>query len=140
MNDYWIKALGMGAREQQLPDRWDEIGNGLFRHELTSGVRPGMRTGEGIVYYASGTGLIFAVGEITSFPFRSDDPDQPHWPWRVKVKLTHWRDFIPDGVPLEALNVEERDLRQTIKRRSHIRLSAAEYDEAVRLLAIPAGV
>jgi hypothetical protein len=94
-----------------------------------------MRTGDGIVYYASGTGLIFAVGKITSYPFRSEDPEHQGWPWRAKVKLSHWRDFIPDGVPLEALNVEERDLRQTIKRRSHIRLSEAEYREAVRLLS-----
>lgn len=137
MNDYWIKALGMGAREQQLPDHWADIDNGIFHRELTSAVRPGMRTGEGIVYYASGTGLIFAVGETTSFPYRNDDPEHQGWPWRVKVKLLHWRDFISDGVPLEALNVEERDLRQVIKRRSHIRLSEAEYDEAVRLLSQP---
>ena len=137
MNDYWIKALGMGAREQQLPDHWADIDNGIFHRELTSAVRPGMRTGEGIVYYASGTGLIFAVGEITSFPYRNDDPEHQGWPWRVKVKLSHWRDSISDGVPLEALNVGERDLRQVIKRRSHIRLSEAEYDEAVRLLSQP---
>jgi len=96
-----------------------------------------MRTGEGIVYYASGTGLIFAVGEIMGFPYRNDDPAHQGWPWRVKVKLSHWRDSISDGVPLEALNVEERDLRQVIKRRSHIRLSEAEYNEAVRLLSQP---
>jgi hypothetical protein len=137
MNDYWIKALGMGAREQRLPDQWAQIDNGLFHRELTSAVRPGMRTGDGIVYYASGTGVIFAVGKITSYPFRSEDPEHQGWPWRAKVKLSHWRDFIHDGVPLEALNVEDRDLRQTIKRRSHIRLSEAEYEEAVRLLSQP---
>lgn len=135
MDDYWIKALGMGARQQQMPNNWAEIGNGLFHREVTSGVRPGMRTGDGIVYYASGIGLVFAVGEVTSFPFPFDDPEQPHWPWRARVKLTHWRDFIPDGVPLEALNVEKRDLRQSIKRRSHIRLSQGEYQEALRLLS-----
>lgn len=135
MEDYWIKALGMGARERQLPDNWESVDNGLFRKALTSAVQPGMRPGHGIVYYASGTGLVFAAGEITSFPYRFDDPDQLDWPWRVNVALTAWRDFVHDGVPLEALNVAGRDLRQTIKRRSHIRLRSPEYAEATRRLS-----
>jgi hypothetical protein len=55
------------------------------------------------------------------------------------VTLTHWRDFLLDGVPLEVLNAEERDLRNMIKRRSHIRLSANEYDAAVRALRAQPG-
>lgn len=134
VDDYWIKALGMGAREQQFPDDWRGLSGGLFQTALTSAVQPAMRPGHGIVYYASGIGLVFAAGVITSFPYRFDDPAEPDWPWRVNVELTASRDFIHDGVPLEALNVAGRDLRQTIKRRSHIRLRAAEYAEAVRLL------
>jgi len=95
-----------------------------------------MRPEEGIVLYASGTGVIFAVGEITSFTYQLEDTDQPAWPWRVNVKLAAWREFVHDGIPLEALNVEERDVRQSIKRRSHIRLSEAEYAEAQRLLSL----
>ena len=94
-----------------------------------------MAPGDGIVLYASGTGLFFAVGEVTSFPYRFEDDGQTDWPWRVNVKLAHSREFLHDGVPLEVLNVDERDLRKTIKRRSHIRLSAAEYDAAVRVLS-----
>lgn len=135
MTDFWIKALGMGAREQQLPDKWATIADGLFHNAVTFAGQPGMVPGDGIVLYASGTGLFFAVGEVKSFPYRFEEDGTTDWPWRVNVKLAHWREFLHDGVPLEVLNVDERDLRKTIKRRSHIRLSATEYDAAVRALS-----
>jgi len=52
----------------------------------------------------------------------------------VNAKLYHWREFLHDGEPLEALNVGERDLRKVIKRRSHIRLTDAEFNAAVAAL------
>ena len=125
----------MGAREQQLPDDWASIGNGLFHRAATFGGRPGMRTGDRIVLYASGWGVIFAVGEVTSLPYRHIDEGEEDWPWRVNVALARSRQFLHDGVPLDVLNVEERDLRNTIKRRSHLRLSPTEYDAAVRALS-----
>jgi hypothetical protein len=134
MNDHWIKALGMGAREQQLPDDWGRVGNGLFHNAVTFSGRPGLKSGDGIVLYASGTGLVFAVGIVTSFPYLFEEDGTTGWPWRVNVKLEYWRDFLHDGVPLEELNVDGRDLRNRMKRRSHIRLSAAEYEAAVSSL------
>jgi hypothetical protein len=121
--DKWIKALGMGARGPRLPDHWADIDDGLFCRAVTFGVRPGMKTGHGIVLYASGTGLGLRhwIRNQPSVPAGSTRPR------RVNVALDHWRDFVHDGVALELLNVEERDLRRVIKRRSHVRLSDAGF-------------
>ena len=48
--------------------------------------------------YATGTGLFFAVGTVTSDPYR-DQEDTGDWPWRINVKLDHWRDFVHEGEP-----------------------------------------
>ena len=135
MDDFWIKALGMGARDQQLPDDWSGVGEGLFHNAVTFAGRSGMRPGDGIVLYASGTGVFFAVGEVTSFPYRFEEAGATDWPWRVNVKLAQAREFLHDGVPLNMLNIDGRDVPKTIKRRSHIRLSEREYEAAVSALS-----
>jgi hypothetical protein len=132
--DNWIKALGMGARGHQLPDDWASVGEGLFHNAITFASRPGVRKGDRVVLYASGTGVIFAVGSVTSHPYLAEENPGTDWPWRVNVKLDHWREFLHDGEPLEALNVDERDLRKVIKRRSHIRLTDAEFNAATAAL------
>ncbi|HET7484312.1 MAG TPA: hypothetical protein VFJ64_02940 [Solirubrobacterales bacterium] len=135
MSDHWLKALGMGARGQQIPDDWSSVADGLFHNAITFAARPGLAKGDGVVLYAAGTGLIFAVGSVTSYPYLAEEDATTGWPWRVNVKLDHWRQFIHDGEPLSALSVEDRDLRKVIKRRSHIRLSDAEYAAATQALA-----
>ena len=132
--DNWVKALGMGVRGQQLPDHWEDIDHGLFHRAVTFSRRPSMKAGEGIVLYASGTGLIFAVGHVTSYPYKQEAVGHEAWPWRVNIDLAHYREFVHDGVALEVLNVEDRDLRTVMKRRSHARLSDAEYAAAVAAL------
>jgi hypothetical protein len=134
MPDNWIKALGMGVREQQLPDEWGSVGDGLFHNAITFAAKPGLAKGDGVVLYASGTGLVFAVGSVTSYPYLAEEDAATDWPWRVNVNLDHWREFLHDGEPLQALNVDDRDLRKVIKRRSHIRLSDAEFEAAVAVL------
>ena len=134
MDDSWLKALGMGARGQQIPDDWASLGNGLFRNAVTFARRPGIKSGDGIVLYASGTGLFFAIGNATSYPYLFDEGGSTSWPWRVNVRLDHWRDFVHDGVSLDVLNVNGRNLRVSIKRRSHIRLSALEHQAAASAL------
>lgn len=133
MPDNWIKSLGMGARGHQLRDDWKNERGGLLVKALTFARRPGLAKGDGVVLYAAGTGLVFAVGSATSHPYL-DESDTTNWPWRVNIKLDWAREFIHDGEPLEALNVDERDLRTAMKRRSHIRLSEAEFDAAVKAL------
>src|SRR4051794_10084626 len=119
--EYWLKALGMGARGQQMPDDWRSIN--VLTHAATFGREPSVKAGDGIVYYASGKGLVFAAGEVTSYPYRAEDPSEANWPWRVNVRLDTQVEYIHEGTPLESLNVGDRDLRSSMRRHSHIRLS-----------------
>ena len=133
MADSWIKSLGMGARDRRLRDDWRNERDGLLDKALPFSGRPGLAKGDGVVLYAAGTGLIFAIGKVTSHPYR-DEADNTNWPWRVNIALDSAREFLHEGESLEILNVEGRDLRRVIKRRSHVRLSDAEFQAAVRAL------
>lgn len=137
MPDNWIKALGMGVRGKQLRDDWRNERGGLFLEALTFARRPGLAKGDGVVLYAVGVGVVFAVGRVTSHPFL-DDSDESNWPWRVNIELdeSRSREFVHDGEPLDVLSVDERDLRKAMKRRSHIRLSDAEFEAAEDALRV----
>src|SRR4051794_37682395 len=109
--DYWLKMFGGGRREQLLRNDWMNERHGLLLEAATFPRRPGIRTGDGIVYYGAGHRVFFAAGHAISLPFQAEAYDETRWPWRVKVSLP-WRvEFIHDGVPLEHLNVDDRDLR-----------------------------
>jgi hypothetical protein len=127
----WLKSLGYGARGQQIPDRWDTIEDGLFRRAVIFPQRPSVQPGDGIVLYAAGTGVFFAAGEATSWPYKHDDTP---WPWRVDIELIASRDHVRNGVSLDALEVEERRHNIRIRRRSHVNLSQVEFDAAVEAL------
>jgi hypothetical protein len=135
MTDNWLKSLGMGARGQQLPDDWGTVGSGLFHNAITFASNSSLKRGDGVVLYASGTGLFFAVGSVTSFPYLAEESSGTDWPWRVNVELDHWRDFVHDGEPLADLSIDGRNLGQVIKRRSHVRLSNSEFAAATAALA-----
>lgn len=132
MRDFWLKALGMGARGEPLPDDWKSWKSGLLGKALIFPRRPNIERGDGLILYAAGTRLIFAVGEATSYPYQRDG-DSP-WPWHIDIHYTHSRDFVHDGIPLTAIDVEGRGLPKLMRRRSHIRLRPREYDAAMQLL------
>jgi hypothetical protein len=132
--DYWLKMLGGGRREQLLRNDWMNERGGLLLGAATFPHRPGIRTGDGIVYYGAGHRVVFAAGYATSLPFLAESDDETRWPWRVKVSLRWTIEFIHDGVPLEHLNVSDRDLRNSIKQHSHIRLRPDEYEAAAKAL------
>jgi hypothetical protein len=138
-NDNWIKALGGGAREAQLPDDWGTVADGLFHNAVTFGRRPNIERGDQIALYASGWKLIFAVGEVTTYPYQAESSSETPWPWRVNVQLSRSVRYVHDGVPLDALSVDGRDLSVSMRRRSHMRLSDAEYQIAVAGLARQSG-
>jgi len=132
MDNSWIKALGGGPRIKRMPDAWRDVGNGLFERGVTFAQNSSIEPGDKIVLYAAGWGAFFACGTAHSCPYEYDDDDP--WRWRVDFKLDHAVPRIHDGVPLQVLNVDGRDLRIAMRRRSHIRLSEAEYDAAVQAL------
>lgn len=129
MGTYWLKALGGGPRVGRMPDDWRSVENGLFERAITFGHNSSLEPGDKIVLYAAGWGAFFAIGSALSYPYKHDDGK---WGWRVDVALDHAVSFVHHGVPLKTLNVDGRDLRVSMKRRSHIRLSDAEYEEALQ--------
>jgi hypothetical protein len=130
--DYWLKAFGFGARRRRLRDDWKMERNGLLLEYATFPRLPRIRTGDGIVYYAAGHGVVFAAGTATSLPFLATDDDSA-WPYRVRVSLQHALDFVHDGEPLENISTR-RALQLSIRQQSHIRLDVEEYEAAIRAL------
>jgi hypothetical protein len=129
VSDNWMKALG--TSKDPLQDDWQRARRGLFLRAVTFATKPSLRTGDRVVLYATGKGLVFAAGDVISIPYEEDGDSR--WGWRVRVSLTHGTTYIHDGVPLERIE-EERILRNTIKRRSHIRLTDGEFEKALELL------
>lgn len=130
----WIKALGGGPRIQRMPDDWRDVGEGLFERAVTFARRSRIEPGDKIVLYAAGWGAFFACGTAHSYPYECDEDDD-RWRWRVDFQIDHAVPWIHDGLPLQVLNIDGRDLRVAMRRRSHIRLSEVEYDAAVKALA-----
>jgi hypothetical protein len=127
---YWLKLLGTTGHQMQ-----DDWSNEDKRDEgfVASRKRMSMRPGDRIVCYATGVGSVFAVGTVTSFPHKA--PDDEGFEWRVGVELENPKQFLHEGVPLDYLNVDGRDLRKSIKRQSHVKLTSAEFEAAVKALA-----
>jgi hypothetical protein len=127
---YWLKLLGTAGHQMQ--DDWtnEDERSGDF---VASRKRMAMKPGDRVVCYATGIGSVFAVGTVTSFPYKA--PDDEGFEWRVSVELEDPKQFLHEGVPLDYLNVDGRDLRKSIKRQSHVKLSRAEFEAAVKALA-----
>jgi hypothetical protein len=120
----WLKNVGTSARP--IEDAWRNNRDWLFKF-VTSRQRMNMKPGDGIAYYATGLGSVFALGTVTSFVYEQREAEHEDFVWRVDVELSRWRDFVHAGVPLEHVSVEERDLPGSIKQKSHIKLSPAEF-------------
>jgi hypothetical protein len=119
----WLKLIGTSA--EPLKDAWlDE--RDFFRGYATFPRRPGIKPGDGIAYYATGIGSVFAFGSVTTFPYEVEG-EHDGYPWRAGVALDTWRTFVHEGIPLDLLSIDGRDLRGSIKQKSHIALSDAEF-------------
>ena len=127
----WLKSLGFGRRGEQLPDRWDSVEDVNLRETVTFPQRPGVQPGDGLVLYAAGTGLFFAVGRATSWPY---ERDKTAYPWAVDYDLIAAVDHLRNAISLDELEVNGRSHRIRIKRRSHVNLTDAEFDAAVEAL------
>jgi len=124
---FWLKAFGVVRAP--VDDDWKRHKNGLLTRTATFPRRSGIRPGDQLVYYAVGQRVVFGVYEATSLPFNAE-PGDP-WGWHVKVASLVEVEFVHDGVPLENLNVDGRDLRRSIRQHSAIRLTAPEGEAAV---------
>lgn len=136
MPSRWLKALGMGARGEPLRNDWMEYENGLLERRVMFPRRPNAAPGDRIVYYAAGRNrrLIFAEREVTSNPYDERFDKLPHYQWWVDVRLDLKRDFIHQGVRLDVISGDGRELSRLMRRRSHIRPTPKEYEAAKRAL------
>lgn len=140
MATFWLKALGLSGHPVQ--DDWaNKLHYGHQKAQLDKRVmfprKPRIKPGDRLVYYAVGNGVIFAEGEALSIPYEEESfigPDKRPYPWWVNMRIDHRREFIHDGIPLNDISVGERELSRLMRRRSHIRLTRAEYNAAVRAL------
>jgi hypothetical protein len=130
----WLKMLG--TTERQMQDDWLNEGKRM-KDCVASRKRMSMRPGDGIALYATGRGAVFAFGRVTSFAYQRPDPNDEGFEWCVNVDLgSNYRDFLHEGVPLDLVSVDGRDLRKSIKQQSHIKLSPVEFDAIRRALTI----
>lgn len=132
--EYWLKAFGKGARVAQMRDDWRSITE--LTACATSRRRSSMKTGDRIVYYAAGSGVLFAAGTVTSRAYLKPRDSEDVWPWKVDVTLDDEcsLDFIRHGVPLQTASVDGRDLGRSIRQKSHIRLTEKEHRAAIDAL------
>jgi hypothetical protein len=127
----WLKSLGFADEKRRVPDRWDSERDGLLRRAVAFPQKPDVQPGDGIVMYASGTGLFFAAAEATSYPYKEGDSD---WPWHVDVEIVASVNFVRHGIPLETIAVDGREHNVRIRRRSHVNLTNTEFEAAVDAL------
>ena len=133
MDTFWLKVVGGGLRGAPIPNDWRSWANGLMERASITTRRPSMKAGDGIVYYAAGTGLIFAAGEIVSHPYeRPESREDANWPWRVDISLdpTATKQFVHEGIRLKAIGVDPKSIRQ----KGHIRITKRQYDRALQAL------
>lgn len=94
--------------------------------------RPNVGPGDRLALYAAGYRRVFAVVEVTSEPYLiEDEPGEERWPWRVTVKPLLIAPIVRDGVRLEDGGVRAASMKQ----RSHLRLTAEQYERFVAGLA-----
>jgi hypothetical protein len=127
--NYWLKSLG--THRERIPT------TGLasiawITDDIGFPVDPNVRPGDRLVLYASGSGQIFGVVDV-SLP-ASLDYDANPWSYRVPVRARIVINDLERAPRLEALNAGSRDVGRSIRQQSHIRLAAEEYDAAVGAL------
>lgn len=129
---FWLKVLGGGG--EPLRDDWMEYENGLLERKVMYPRRPSVVRGDRIVYYAAGWRRIFAEGEASSEPYREQSQQHARFPWWVNVHLGLVRTFIREGVLLDSISVDGRNLAMAVRQAMHIRLRSREYESTVRAL------
>ncbi|MGH8932670.1 MAG: hypothetical protein ACRDZO_19105 [Egibacteraceae bacterium] len=132
---YGLKSFGNSYEGGRLDDDWTRAAPMLLRAATFPSQPRSVRRGDGIVFYAVGWKVVFVVGQVTSAPYRPRDDTGP-WPWRVDVKLDHWREFLRHGEPVDLLDIGEHPHPQAkrLRQNSHVGLTEAEFQTASQLM------
>jgi hypothetical protein len=118
----WLLVRGRGDAPLPAEVRVEE----LRRH--SSSRRPSVEPGELAILYAAVWQALFAVVEIASGP--EHDPTRARWAWRFEIRPLAAVHDLHDAPPVEAAGV----FPQSLWRHSHIRLTAAQFEEARSLI------
>jgi len=73
---------------------------------------------------------------LRSFPLYDDGEERGEWRYLCDVRILTMYPFLRDAPSIDAVSAA-RDLKQTMIRRSHIRLDDAEYARIVEILTAP---
>jgi hypothetical protein len=121
---FWLKMIG--SSDKHWPeDRSYDRGHIGFRGRKPSGVQPGDR----MILYAVGSKRLFAIVDVVS---RWKVNDEAGWPYRVDIQWPPTVNVAPsDGVDANDVSA---DLTERVRRKSHIRLSAQEFQLAATRL------
>ncbi len=119
MSSSWLELIG--TAERPCPEFWKQ-------GYASSRKRPsGIHVGDRMVLYAvGGAKRVFAIAEVTSEAYDSGDKE---WPYRVDITyLVH----LPtsQGVHIDQVSTEKRNLIRSLRRASYIQLSPEEYERA----------
>lgn len=128
----WLKVIGTSG--WPLRDDWGSHAPPLLKYASFS-KRPGEGSfvpGDDFVYYAIGEdrSRVVAIGAVRGRPrYDRAREESPGWPWLIDVDIEARKTFIRDGIPLDHLDVD-RELKRSVRRHSHIRLTAHEFARA----------
>jgi len=131
----WLKLIGCSKRPITGPPFYgcyeeDHVG---FRKER----KPGIRMGDHLFLYApGGSRRIFALAEAISDPEHNDKynpQEEGSCRWKINVRYLINLD-VGDGIYIDEINTDQRDLMVSIQRQSHIRLFPEEYQIAFKRL------
>jgi hypothetical protein len=134
---WWIKVAGTG-QTSYTQARWDDrrarlaaegTGPSLFPK------RPRIERGDRLVVYASGSAALYGEARFVAVEEVVSDEPEPsgheRWRWLLRTRLVAAVEDLTRAPALREIGVSPKSLRQ----HSHIRLSDAQGEAALRLIA-----
>jgi hypothetical protein len=127
--NYWLKSIG--ASDDLLDKNWlDDRKDLLDEIRFATNKRPsGVARDDRLVLYAAGWECFYGIAIVTSAEPREDLAEE-RWPWVLDVR-------VPLVVPRLDLapRLHEMDVATTsVRQQSHISLTAAQYEKAIKAL------
>jgi hypothetical protein len=124
---HWLKLLGSGTGEM------DETLVPRVLRELRYPSRPRTSIDDRIALYALGADRVFAIVAVFGHPYEIAGPN--HWDeWQVETRPALWMGY--EGAPRLGDLIVARDLHQSIRQHTHIKLRPEEYQRAVDALRV----
>jgi hypothetical protein len=128
---YWLKSVG-SSDDQQADDWMETDPQELTQVHFPEKGKPSVRTGDYLVYYASGHQRILGIVEVNGRPTK--DSGEKRWPWRCPVRPHLVINGIARSPLLNSMNGPERDFHRSVNQQSHIEITEEQYERALQAL------